>query len=106
MLDAFNIQEDFASFEEIEQVRWKSKKGLKKIFYQIYQKLLPKKYCRTITEATLMPFDPYIIQRPLPFYLRGYWQTEKYFIDIQDRDFEKNLHYDMKCVKSREIGLI
>ena len=76
-LGPFCIQEEFATQRDIAKIHETSEN--RSIF----------------TESTLNPYDPNILKTPKNVYLGGYWQSEKYFIDIQDvirREF--TIHYE------------
>ncbi len=103
-LSPFRIQEEFATPEDIEKVKGTSKRGLARIIFRLSQKLKPY-YKRSIfAESTLSPFDPNIMETPKHVYLDGYWQSESYFIDIQEvirREFAVKYEQDRQ---SREIA--
>lgn len=77
-LNIFNIDENIASNEEIEKLKGKSNK-----FYKLLRKL--KVYivstCYKEKERTI--YDENIFNHK-DIYLDGYWQNEKYFLDIRD----------------------
>lgn len=77
-LGNFNVQENFASAEEIAASRI-FKRG-------IVERVLAKVLCRQPTYITERHshFDPDILNLPDDVYLKGYWQSEKYFADIAE----------------------
>jgi hypothetical protein len=75
-LGAFNIQEQVASAEEAGRLR----EGL---LLRRFGFLFPFRKQRHILEQHYH-FDPDILQLPDNVYLEGYWQSPKYFYDIQD----------------------
>lgn len=84
-LSNFNIQEELATCEEIERI--KSGVGINKwLSFMWYFRVNRTAYYRqpVFTENVLGPFDPNIFKTPKNIYLDGYWQSEKYFFDIQD----------------------
>ena len=83
-LDKFNIQNRFASVDEIENVTRISiaKKIIRKIFPFI-EKTNKLKY-PVFREDNIGPFNPSILDTPKNVYLEGYWQSEKYFLNTQD----------------------
>ena len=103
-LSPFRIQEELATPGDVAQVRGTSKRGLDRIVFRLSQKLKPY-YKRSIfAESTLSPFDSNIIKTPEHVYLDGYWQSEKYFVDIEDvirREFAVKYEQDRQ---SREIA--
>ena len=103
-LSPFRIQEVFATPEEIAEVKGTSKKRLAKRAFRWSQKLKP--YYRRSIFRELHPgiFDPNIVKTPKHVYLDGYWQSEKYFVDIEDvirREFTVKVEQDPQ---SREIA--
>jgi len=75
-LGAFNIQEHFAS--PLETGRFREGFLLRRFGF-----LFPfRKQCHIIERH--YHFDPDILQLPDNVYLEGYWQSPKYFSDIQD----------------------
>jgi hypothetical protein len=75
-LGAFTIQEQFASSEETGRFR----EGL---LLRKFGFLFPFRERRHIHEKHYQ-FDPDILRLPDNVYLDGYWQSPKYFSDIQD----------------------
>ena len=75
-LGAFNIQEQVASPEEAGRFR-------EGFFLRRFGFLFPFRKRRHILEQHYH-FDPDILQLPDNVYLEGYWQSPKYFPDIQD----------------------
>lgn len=75
-LDGLNISADIASSEEIASMTHPRLSGWMGRMEQAFQQH------RVVREKTLS-FDPFIVQRtPRNAYLIGYWQSEKYFLDI------------------------
>ncbi len=77
-LGFFNIQENFANEKEIEKL--KGNAGGK--IFHIMQKLGIWKKKRFIVEPKFS-FNPEVLDIGDDSYLQGYWQTEKYFKDIE-----------------------
>jgi hypothetical protein len=75
-LAPFNIEEKFASVNELEKF---IKKGVNKII----EKVLPY-YKRSVITYKGYDFDPNILKVKNNSILDGYWQSEKYFKDIKD----------------------
>lgn len=82
-LSCFNIQEDFASIEEVEWFKPQSRNIIAFTNCKIQEILLPWHKHRFIKEREFL-YDPDIIRIKGNAYLDGYWQSEKYFIDIAD----------------------
>ena len=77
----FNIQENFASPEEIAALTVRRKGIPGRVIRRILRK--PPKLAPTyIREKKLFHFDPDILNLPDGIYLDGSWQSEKYFTDI------------------------
>ena len=79
-LDAFNIQESFASLNEIFSLRG-ADSFINKAFRKLSCGLLYPAYYKE-KERTI--FDSGVFSKQL-IYLDGYWQNEKYFLDIRDK---------------------
>ncbi len=81
-LDNFNITAQTATKKEIE----KFIKIPKNIFEKIVFNLIPsvQKRSRFYYEEKFYHFDPNVFTLPDNVYLSGYFQSEKYFIDIED----------------------
>lgn len=80
-LGNFNIQESFASPEEVKALTKRS------IGYRLKNRMASRKAVSTpthIIEKRDFVFDPQILDLPDNVYLSGYWQNEKYFVDIED----------------------
>ncbi len=82
-LHVFNIKEDFALPEEVEDFK-RVKKGA---FFRALKKLT-----NTVSASTHSTwirerhfhFDPAILKLPDNVYLEGFWQSEKYFLDSEE----------------------
>ena len=78
----FNIQEHFASTEEVAKLTPKmgvAGRILRRVLHR------PLKLAKThIKEKNSFYFDPEILNLPDGIYLDGYWQSEKYFANIED----------------------
>lgn len=81
-LNCFNIQEDFATPDEINKFKPWEMKLPKKIISNIKRLLL--KSHRLVVEEKFYHFDSEILNLPNEVYLNGYWQSEKYFKDIEE----------------------
>lgn len=81
-LNAFNIQENFASPEEVTKFTLQSQ--------GFFNRFLSKRLNKSPKPASLhiiekhFHFDPEILHLPDNVYLDGYWQSEKYFVDISE----------------------
>lgn len=100
----FNIQEHFASPEEV--AAFTRKHG---IMGHIMTRALgrpPKLATRHIKEKDSFYFDPEILNLPDGVYLDGYWPSGKYFADIEDiirQEFTVNLPQTNKNKELAEL---
>ena len=78
----FNIQENFASPEELTALRVR-KQGIVERVIRLVLPRPPKPAPTYIREKKLFHFDPDILNLPDSVYLDGSWQSEKYFVDIE-----------------------
>ncbi len=93
-LDAFDIKTEIASIAEVEKFVPPALSGLKKEMFYFLQNHLPYRYRRVITEP-LFSYNPVIVNKtPKNAYLLGYWQSEKYFMDI-----DTLIHEDFTAIK-------
>lgn len=76
----FQIEEDFATLEEV--VKLKYANGLKRHILQLKNKIF-KNSVQGIREKNFC-FDSQILSLSDNIYLQGYWQSAKYFEDIED----------------------
>ncbi len=81
-LHCFNISESFATPDEIERLTKRSRKLWIRISRGIERYLLPP-YRRTVFTESFFHFDPDILRVRGNVYLIGYWQSEKYFKNIE-----------------------
>lgn len=112
-LKNFNIQENFASIEEIETLTIIKQSVLKRIMKRILRK--PFRSAPTHIKDSLLHFYPEIPNLPEGIYLDGYWQNEKYFKDIEEiirREFTikdplkwKNLEIVKLIDKTVSVGI-
>jgi hypothetical protein len=103
-LEPFNIQQVFATWEEIAELGGTCKQRLARIVFRLNQKFKPYSRRSVFSESRLEPFNPDILKTPRHVYLDGYWQSEKYFVDIQDiirREFVVQYEQDRT---SREVA--
>lgn len=78
-LSIFKIKEDFSNYKENKNIKGKEFKGLfKKVLNKLHIKLGGSGY---IIEKHYN-FDKDVLNLGDNVYLEGYWQTEKYFLDI------------------------
>lgn len=81
-LGAFPIQEKLASPDEINALIWKKTGAFEHRIRNIFR--LPSRPAPTYIREKHFHFDPDILSLGGQAYLEGYWQSEKYFLDIGD----------------------
>ncbi len=81
-LGAFNISEDFASPREVKTLA-SQKNGVRDRIVQCFLRR-PKAPAPSHIQESYFHFDAKILKLPNNVYLDGYWQSEKYFNDIED----------------------
>ncbi|MEO5357099.1 MAG: alpha-1,2-fucosyltransferase [Nitrospirae bacterium YQR-1] len=81
-LGAFAIEEHFATAHEIKRLSLSDKGIFKKVFNRLQGKKaqMPASY---FCEKQPFHFDPEVFTHSVPLYLDGYFQSEKYFTDIE-----------------------
>lgn len=82
-LAPFNIQEKFASADEVQSLTNPEQTKIGRMFHQMFHSH-PKRASSHICEKKLFRFAPYILKLPDNVYLDGFWQNEKYFFDISE----------------------
>ncbi len=79
----FNIQENFASAEEVTALTVRKQGIAERVIRRVLRK--PPKVATTyIREKKLFHFDPDILNLPDDVCLGGYWQSDRYFTDIAE----------------------
>lgn len=82
-LDHFNITGTIATPDEVRRIDGGRSTGWGPLHTRIADLITPERKRRYIRER-VHSFDPTVLQVPDDVYLDGYWQTEKYFNDIED----------------------
>lgn len=103
-LKPFQIHEVFATREELAAFRRTPQSGLPRIVSSVNRRLNPLYRFSVLEESHLRPFDPNFSKTHKNVYLDGYWQSQKYFSDIQDvirQEFCIKYEQDSQ---SKEIG--
>jgi hypothetical protein len=88
-LKYFNVQESIATQEEINVTTKMTTSLVNRFQRNIIDPFLPY-YKRSIVEEQTNSFDKNLFHSKSDVYIKGYWQSEKYFLDIEDqirRDF-------------------
>lgn len=81
-LDHFAIHADIASVPEIEEVKFHSRTGVLRAMGNLVVYSVPY-YQRNIYREPHFFYDPNILKCKNDVYLEGYWQSEKYFKNIE-----------------------
>ena len=103
-LQAFRIQETFATPEEIGKIRRTRLTALSRIALPWWHKLSPYYRRPVLKESIVTPFDPNMFRTRRRIYLDGYWQSERYFADIRDLLLDElTIKYEQDK-QSREIS--
>src|SRR5207245_9421471 len=84
-LHALNIQEAFATPEEVGELRGPSTRGIPRVLFRLRRRFQIGYDWTWIHERTLSPADPRVFHAGARTYLDGYWQSEKYFSDVADK---------------------
>jgi len=82
-LGCFNIAEDFASDKEIYRLKGPEGKRIPRKIFKIINRIKPYHKRSYIMERHYY-FDPDILKISNNVYLEGYWQSEKYFKEIEN----------------------
>jgi hypothetical protein len=82
-LNHFDIIENFATFSDLSRITLQSDGPAVKIFKQILKNIDHVKPIKYIKEEGYN-FQPNILKLSDDVYLDGYWQSEKYFLDIEN----------------------
>jgi len=82
-LACFNIQEKFATRMEIEKLDMSQSRGINRIKYKILKLVNKGKINRTVLKEENNYFNPDVLNAGNNLYIKGYWQSEKYFADIK-----------------------
>ena len=82
-LGYFNIEEHFAMPAEVARMQGRYPYRMQRVIHRFVERHKPYYRRRFITEQSTL-FDANILQAPRDTCLRGYWQTDRYFVDIAD----------------------
>lgn len=112
-LGAFNIQENFASLDEVNALTVRKSGIAERVVRRILCR--PQGEIQTNIQEKHFSFDPDIMNLSDGIYLNGYWQSEKYFSDIEDiirREFtlaespdKLNVEFAKRIEKSNSISI-
>src|SRR6266536_4174701 len=83
-LQALNIQEAFATPEELGEIRGPATGGIPRVVFRLRRRFKIGYDWTWIHERTLSPYDPRVLHARARTYLDGYWQSERYFSDVAD----------------------
>lgn len=82
-LKCFNIIEDFASPRDIQLIKELNRKKNSIILMGFVEKFIPYYKCWCVKQK-YFHYDPNLLNLSDNIYLKGYWQSEKYFKDIDN----------------------
>lgn len=82
-LSCFNIIEDFASPEEVYHLKGPDVRSIPRKIFKIINKIKPY-HKRSYIKERHFHFDPNVFRVSGNIYLEGYWQSEKYFKEIEN----------------------
>ncbi|OGW69839.1 MAG: hypothetical protein A2036_01355 [Omnitrophica bacterium GWA2_50_21] len=82
-LSSFNVEETFASKEDMAAVFRVPENKIARCFYRICEFMRPHYRRHVFNERLLGIYDSSILKTGPTVYLNGYWQSEKYFSDIR-----------------------
>lgn len=101
-LGAFNIQENIATAQEVQKLTQRKKSLFNRLVRRVLRRepKLPTSYVK----EKHFHFDPCILNASDGVYLDGYWQSEKYFIDIDQIIREDFTLKKEQVGKDKEIG--
>ena len=102
-LHALNIQEAFATPEEVGEIRGPSTRGIPRVLFRLRRRFKIGYDWTWIHERTLSPADPRVFHARARTYLDGYWQSEKYFSDVEDTIRREFTSRDRLDAGTREI---
>jgi hypothetical protein len=83
-LAAFRIKEACATPSEIAEARGNSPEKPASSILQLMRRFKKRRRWSVVREAYLGPYNPGILNTNRDVYLDGYWQSEKYFKDVED----------------------
>jgi len=104
-LSCFNIIESFASGEEVYHLKGAGADNISSKFFKVINKIKPQ-HKRSYIKEKHFHFDPKISNVSDNIYLEGYWQSEKYFKEIEDiirNEFKIKGSPDAKNAKKTEF---
>ena len=93
-LGAFSVPEAFASLDETARLIGAGSVAFRMYLRRLTQRCRPYFRRHIFSESHVGPYDPNILRTPRDVYLNGYWQSEKYFADIEERLREELLIKD------------
>jgi len=105
-LGCFNIEQQFATTDEIRRLKGYSASRLRRVAFRFGQRMKPYYQRSVIAERRQFAFNSGILDAPRDVYLVGYWQNENYFSDIEHiirREFTVKPEPDRKTRKIRQM---
>ena len=84
-LNSFNINATFATAKEVQHLCGPTGRGLRRKAFHLEQRLRPLNRRTVMTQPRGPSFNPSCLDTGRNVYLDGYWQSEKYFSDIDQK---------------------
>jgi hypothetical protein len=103
-LGDFKIKGEVASIREVNQYLSSFSGVIKGRSYRLMQRLLPLSFRRYYAQRRI-GFDPTVFKLGKELYLSGFWQSWKYFTDIQETiqsDFSLKMDFSLACLKCKQ----
>lgn len=83
-LSCFNIKAGIASAREVAEITGRGKNWLESVLVNVRQATGLSLLDRNVFSERHFHFDPAVLDLPDNLYLEGYWQSERYFKDIEE----------------------
>ncbi|MGV8081422.1 MAG: alpha-1,2-fucosyltransferase [Syntrophales bacterium] len=102
-LNHFRIRESVAGDDEIDALCGPPRTSFRGIAFRFLQKMKPYHRRSIFQERCVGRYDPDILRTPKNVYLRGYWQSEKYFLPIADTIRGEIVGTETQDARSRDL---
>ncbi len=113
LLDLFCINGEIATYEEINQLKYKKESLFAKFFRKLTRQ--PKPFSNAYYKESAFQLDKPLTDRIENVYFEGYWQSEKYFqsyrndllkfFTLRNPIHAKSKQYQKKILASRSVSL-
>jgi hypothetical protein len=114
-LGHLSIHEDFATTQEVAALTGGNEKWLGDLGNRLRQMTVPYYQRSYFSEPHLTPYDPNILRTPREVCLEGFWESEKYFLEIsniirqefkiKDPPDSKNKQLAERIVKTESVSI-